>query len=325
MIEKIGNVKLNLRYYNGNDEYSDGNIEDELLKIAENKNDFDEAIYESDKWPLIYHFSKRRQNILEWYDFKDNETLLEVGAGCGAITGLFLKKLKKVVAIEISKKRSLINANRNKKYENLEILVGNLNDMEISEKFDYITLIGVLEYSRGFTNSETPEITFLEKLKKYLKPNGKIIIAIENKFGLKYWAGAREDHTGKYFDGIQGYLETKNVATYSKTELEKILKKSGFSDLEFYYPFPDYKMPEMIYSDYYLPKIGDLRNLVHNYDMTRYIFFDEGVVYDQLIKDANFQKFSNSFLVISKNKKEGIKKYENYFYKIFRCWKKRKI
>ncbi|BBM51178.1 methyltransferase [Leptotrichia trevisanii] len=333
MIEKIGNVKLNLSYYNGKDEYSDGDIENELLEIAKNNDSFEDVIYESDKWPLIYHLSKQRQNILEWYDFKGNETLLEVGAGCGAITELFLKKLKKVVAIEISKKRSLINANRNKKYKNLEIMVGNLNDIEISEKFDYITLIGVLEYSKGFTISETPEITFLKNLKKHLKPNGKIIIAIENKFGLKYWAGAREDHTGKYFNGIQGYLDIETVATYSKTELEDILKKVGLTDFEFYYPLPDYKMPEVIFSDNYLPKIGDLRNLIHNYDMSRYILFDEGVVYDQLIKDKNFEKFSNSFLVVSKNKKieekkeieKEVKKHEGYFYKIFRRWKAKKI
>ena len=67
--------------------------------------------------------------------------------------------------------------------------------------------------------------------------------------------------------------------------------------------------------------------------MSRYILFDEGVVYDQLIKDKNFEKFSNSFLVVSKNKKieekmeieKEVKKHEGYFYKIFRRWKAKKI
>ncbi len=157
MIEKIGNVSLNLNYYNGIDSYSDGDIEDELLNIVKSEKYDEKIVYESDEWPLIYHLSKKRQNILEWHDFGEDSTLLEIGSGCGAITKLFLKKLKKVVAVEISKKRSLINAYRNREFENLEIIVGNLNDIEIKEKFDYISLIGVLEYSRGFTDSHTPE------------------------------------------------------------------------------------------------------------------------------------------------------------------------
>jgi hypothetical protein len=34
MLEYINNVKLDLTYYTGNDEYSDGNIEDELLEMV---------------------------------------------------------------------------------------------------------------------------------------------------------------------------------------------------------------------------------------------------------------------------------------------------
>ena len=305
MIEKIGKVKMNLTYYNGIDAYTDGEVEDELLEIVKKENtDIEEIISKSNKWPIIYHLSKTRHNILEWYDFGENKTVLEV-----------------------SKKRSLINAYRNKNCENLEIFVGNLNDIKLEEKFDYITLIGVFEYSRGFTVSEKPEIDFLNKLKQYLKPDGKIIIAIENKFGLKYWAGALEDHTAVLFDGIQGYLNTEKIATYSKTELENILKEVDLSEFKFYYPFPDYKMPNTIYSEKYLPKVGDLRGLIHNYDMKRYVFFDEGIVYDQLIKDKNIEKFSNSFLVIAERSNEikdikGWKKYGNIIRKIFQCRKR---
>ena len=77
-------------------------------------------------------------------------------------------------------------------------------------------------------------------------------------------------------------------------------------------------MPETIYSENYLPKLGDLRILIHNYDMSRYVFFDEGIVYDQLILDKNMEKFSNSFLVIAENneiKKGG--KYGDIIRKIF--------
>ena len=52
-------------------------------------------------------------------------------------------------------------------------------------KFDYITLIGVLEYANLYTYTENPYIDFLNSIKKFLKKDGKLLIAIENKLGMK--------------------------------------------------------------------------------------------------------------------------------------------
>ena len=38
--EKIGNVLLNYKFYNGTDQYSDGEIEEELLKIVQENKDY---------------------------------------------------------------------------------------------------------------------------------------------------------------------------------------------------------------------------------------------------------------------------------------------
>jgi Dimethyladenosine transferase (rRNA methylation) len=71
--------------------------------------------------------------------------VLEIGSGCGAITGALCEKAEKVTCIELSKKRSEINAWRHKDCENLTILMGNFQEIEpaLTEKYDYITLIGV--------------------------------------------------------------------------------------------------------------------------------------------------------------------------------------
>ena len=45
--------------------------------------------------------------------------------------------------VEISPRRAEISAWKNKDCDNLLIHVGNLNDMDFKEKFDYITLIGL--------------------------------------------------------------------------------------------------------------------------------------------------------------------------------------
>ena len=298
MEEYIGKVKLNLDFYKGTDTYSDGDIEDKLLEVVKNGTDLEEFLTTESEWPYLYYFSNIRHNILEWYDFGEGKSLLEIGAGCGAVTGLFCEKLDRVVAIDLSKRRSSINAYRNQAYDNLEIMVGNFQDIETDEKFDYVTLIGVLEYSIYYIGSEDPFHDMLRKAKNYLKPGGELIIAIENKYGIKYWAGSREDHTGGMFDGIEGYDGVDRVRTFSRHGLERLIKESGFTNTEFYYPVPDYKMPMEIYSEERLPKRGSIKNPSPAYDRDRLELFSEVKALDSVCEDGLFEEFANSFLVI---------------------------
>ena len=294
-LEKV----LNLSFYKGEDQYSDGDCDDELLEIVQNNEDYIEVLKRDNRWPIFYHLSPIRENLLEWYENKKEGSVLEIGAGCGAVSGVFCRKTSRVVGIELSKRRSMINAIRNAKYGNLEIMVGNFEDVQIDEKFDYVSLIGVLEYSPLYISSKTPFEDMIKKTKEFLKEDGKLIIAIENKMGLKYLAGATEDHTGVPFDGVNDYVGINHVKTLSKTELVKLLKDAGYENLEFYYPMPDYKMPTTIYSDKHLPSVGELRNVVNVFDRERYQTFNEEVVYDQLVKDGMFDYFANSFLVFA--------------------------
>lgn len=108
---------------------------------------------------------------------------------------------------------------------------------------------GVLEYAMSFTEGKTPYETFLQRMGAYLKPEGRLLIAIENRLGLKYFAGAPEDHTDLHFFGINGYPGNQSVRTFSKNELGELLENSGFPFLRFYYPYPDYKFPTEIFTD----------------------------------------------------------------------------
>jgi len=302
MRDKIGNVELNLSYYSGRDEYSDGAVEDELLEIVKNNSkDFSNIIYDRASWPILYHLSEEREYLLEWYSFKKHAKVLEVGAGCGALSGCLCRKAESVKAVELSLKRSTINAYKNCECSNLEILVGNFNDIHqnLNEKFDYVTLIGVLEYAPAYIGTENSFVTFLNKVNDCLEEDGKLIIAIENRFGLKYFAGCREDHLGVPFVGIEGYYNrSTHVQTFNKAEMEKLLKDAGFEEWKFYYPYPDYKFPNNIYSDEFLPQKGELMDNIRNFDSSRLILFDETRAYDAIIEAGNFPEFSNSFLIV---------------------------
>lgn len=317
MQETIGNIVLDETYYPGEDLYSDGPIEDEMLEIARNlkEEEYNQMIAERKSWPLLYHFSHIRENIVEWLPITKEDSVLEIGAGCGAVTGALAKKAGSVTCIDLSRKRSQINAWRHKDYENIKILVGNFQDIEenLQEKYQYITLIGVFEYSEGYIGTREPYVEMLRRIEKHLAPGGKIIIAIENRLGMKYWAGCTEDHTGRFFEGLEGYPETVGVKTFSKKEITDIIRKAGNYSAAFYYPYPDYKFPLAVYSDDYLPKKGELTNNLCNYDRSRLLLFDEAKVYDSLTDNGLFGEFSNSFcIVLEKDKTENSLIYTKY-------------
>lgn len=300
--EYIGKVALHYECYSGTDLYKDGS-EEELLEIVRNyeATEYNRVIEERKSWPILYHLSDVRGNIADWIPFTREDRILEIGSGCGAVTGTLAKKAGRVDCIELSRARSLVNAERHKAFDNIDIRVGNFQDIEstLTEKYDYITLIGVLEYAASYIDSEHPYEEFLNIIKGHLKDGGKIIIAIENKYGLKYWAGCKEDHLGTYYSGIEGYVGVDSVRTFSKKGLEQLLMDCGMTDITFYYPYPDYKLPLEIYSDAHLPKAGSLTNNFRNFDNERMLVFDEAKVYDNLIADGMFDIFSNSFLVIA--------------------------
>ena len=293
-------MKVNYDFYNSKDKYSDGEIENEIIEYAKKYNDkqTDEIFKKDIRWPVFYHLTPIRKNILNWYPFKKDSSVLEIGAGMGAITSILCEKCKEVVSVELSKNRAKSIEIRNEDKENLEIIVANLNDIDFNEKkFDYITLIGVYEYAALYTNTENPYIDFLNKIKKLLKPDGKLLIAIENKFGMKYWLGAPEDHTSVVYDGITGYSKESKIRTFGKKELKDLLKTSGFEYTNFYYPLPDYKLPTVIFSDEYLPTVDTIENYIPYYYEQTIAQFDEKKAYREVIKNNMFDFFANSFFV----------------------------
>lgn len=289
-------AELNLDYYQDKDKYSDGDIEEVLLSYVRGTLGKDALLREENFYPILYHLSPLRENILNWYPFAEDARILEVGSGCGALTGLLCRSAKEVVSVELSKRRASINYERNKDCANLRIMVGNLNDMRFDESFDYIVLNGVLEYAMSFTEGEKPYERFISGLCRFLKPGGHFLIAIENRMGLKYFNGAPEDHTGRYFDGINRYPDNDTVRTFSHAELSDLLKDCGLPAQRFYYPYPDYKFPMEIFTDETICTYGYGRPFA-NLDEKRGRLFEENSVWRTLAKEKIVAQFANSFLV----------------------------
>mgnify|MGYP000349824185 CR=1 FL=1 len=110
-MEKIGQVILDDTLYPGKDLYTDGAIEDEMLEIARNyrEKQWNGVIAERASWPILYHFSHIRENILSWIPFTGEENVLEIRFRMWCCTALSAKKAKRlpVLNFQESEARSM--------------------------------------------------------------------------------------------------------------------------------------------------------------------------------------------------------------------------
>lgn len=286
MNSKIGKVTLNLDFYHGDDSCVGSELEKSLLEMVKSGKNLEEMLLNENDGRILYHLSDIRKNLLSWYTFDKDASILEIGAECGAVTGLLCEKAGRVVAIEQSKIRAEIGAYRNN-FDNLEIIVGRMDDIKLNEKFDVVTLLGSLDL--------TPELT--KKAKDTLNPGGIIIIATANKYGLKYWSGASDEETGTIFVDTE---DKSNIKGFSKSSLTKLLAEQGISSVEFYYPIPDHRLPLYIYTDESLPSSEIINTETVEYNNEGLKLFNERKVSDELLKDGMYPDFANSFLVFGR-------------------------
>lgn len=275
-------MKLNLDYYK--EELDNKQISEEYEEVL-NKiqnydgEDFSETLDKKSKIKNIIALSNIRENILNWYEFKNDASILEINCNYGEITGLLCERASKVVSIESSKKYADIIEKRHRNKENLELIVGDFLQIEIQEKFDYIVVLGLVK------NLEM----ILNKCKEYLKDNGIILLGVDNKFGVKSWITTKEESK---------VINNSNTAI-SREKLEKILENMNY---KYYYPLPDYKLPNIIYTDNYMPSLSNIyRDLTYKDENVN---FKEVDAYREIIENnpEDFKKFANSFLLEISNK-----------------------
>ncbi len=219
-------------------------------------------------------FTIVRQSLIEWFSTSESDNVLIVGEPEGFMASLF---------------------------DGRAALVQSVNDVSMlsscADKNDKYDLILMYDLYSFCITSNTLVCDMIRSLKSLLTQDGVLFLAMENKLGLKYFAGCQEEQNGDYFTGIEDYVGLSDIRPLSKRELTDTLETISDISYKFYYPYPDYKYPTMIFSDDCLPTAGELNRNLRNIDRDRYILFDECKVYDSLIKAGLFPEFSNSYLI----------------------------
>lgn len=272
--------------------YENEDLESIIYDIVCNGEDYTDAIRKNNNYVYHYFLSPLRHDLFQWYPFKKEGSLLEIGASYGQLTSLFTKKVDHVVAVEDTKSKCDLISKRAKE---ATVLYCEFNDLQTDEKFDYIILCNIFEYSKAFVESENPYSDYLSYLKGFLKEDGVILMAISNRLGMKYFAGFKEEHTNQLFNGINGFKNNEYVQTFTKSEITSIIEDAEFSNYRFYYPYPNHDFAKIINTDNLINEIPYLE--AKEFVEERIHFFDEYELNIALCEDNISQYFANSFLI----------------------------
>ncbi|MDD2031070.1 methyltransferase [Pseudomonas sp. 39167] len=254
-------------------------------------------------WPSLYHLSSTRANLLRVFEADLRGDVLEIGAGCGAITRYLGEQGGNILALEGSSRRASIARARTRDLPNVSVLAETFENFQIDKKFDVVTLIGVFEYANLFVSGENPAANMLQKVRSLLKPDGLLIIAIENQLGLKYFAGAPEDHVVTPMFGVEGRYNSTTPQTYGKQVITSLLSDAGFLSNEFFAPFPDYKLPVSIVTEEGFEEPGfdaaafAWQSARRDPQLPELCTFSLELAWPQICKNGLGMDMSNSFLI----------------------------
>ena len=177
----------------------------------------------------------------------------------------------------------------------IDKVIDNIEEYK-NKKYDYIYLNGTLENAKQIMNSENSEIDLINFFKSLLQEDGKLFIAVDNKLGVRYLSGNKSEHCNNIYDSLKN--DFCNGKLFSKTELDKIIEKIGFKYNRYYYPLPNYKNINIIFTDEMLPSKNDSKinyNVV--YDEGSLVVKDEISILKTFIEEEQFVKFTNSYII----------------------------
>ena len=282
-------------------------LEQRLLDICESNRgmEYKQLIKRYNEPEITMALSPIRCNCIEWLKISKKDKILVLGSGYGEVIELLTTRADSVVCIDTSLVKSKVNLLRNFNRENLTIYVSSIEKIKRNiklGKFDYIFMIGSLSIAEDFYDTPIdPHTDILKFAKQHLEKNGNIVIAEDNKYGIKYFEGTKPQK-GEYFESFTGNIQ--NIHMFSKNELKKLIESLNM-EYEFYYPYPDYMFAMSIFSDAAWPEQGQLGDYDNTWERGKLDLFNQGNALENLSRDGMFDLFSNSFVVILNDKQSN--------------------
>jgi len=125
----------------------------------------------------------------------------------------------------------------------------------------------------------------VSKLIRKEKPNTKLVLIFDNKYGMNYF----EEEFG---DKEKEALSVKAV-------------REWIGEHSTYYPYPNYRYVYKLFSDKEMPGAGELSQ-IKAYDYPRFALKDIGERFSQAAKTGDFDSFANSYIIVAGGSEENV-------------------
>ncbi|MEE8886450.1 MAG: hypothetical protein SOI56_07805 [Eubacteriales bacterium] len=277
--------------------------EKKILSVLETEPEerFADVTWEKADPDLLYELSPWRAGLTSWLPISASDSVLEMQAGYGALTAGLADRAGTVVCLERTPEQYQINSLRQRDRKNVECGLWEVSggDEEIQKfleekyqksednarKFDWVILY--------IPNSALSLRSELELAEVFTGENGHVVVAVDNKTGLRSRNGGGIPH-----------------GAMSKKGLERIFEELGWS-ADFYYPYPSLEFTESIYSDRFLPRPEELSSYRQSFYKARLCWFDEQEEYADALENHFYPLVANSYLCILTRKKAEAEKADN--------------
>jgi len=250
----------------------------------------------------------------------EQSVILDLGSGYGNITIPLARYYKKVIAVDTSlellefiRVRAESEGLTNIEYvhaDPFEYCNLPFND----EVFDAVVLSGVLEWVGAAKLDENPfvlQMKFLAQIRRVLKGDGFLYMAIENRWFPDYFY--RDPHSKLRYTAhlprfiANGYAKFMGQQDGYRTYIYgyfgycRMLKKVGFSDLKFNFPFPSYRNPLAIW-----PENNAASRVITQADYFRPAYTSKWRILINLLSKIHLAGlFLSSFMIIAPIRESG--------------------
>ena len=239
-----------------------------------------ETLLKHQPWLEDVIYSPKRQAGLELLQLHGDEFCIDYGCMWGALTVPLALRTKFVLGVDqtLESLQFLKVRLRDEGVDNVALLRNDLRKMPIlpdQVRVDVAVVNGVLEWipedgdielktyygkhhNKAYSgHPKEQQESFLRRVYQNLNEKGKLYLAIENRFDFKMFLGVKDPHSNTLFTSILPRKASNMTSlaklgrpyvnwTYSFEDVASLLKRTGFSKVDLYMCFPDYRFPEII-------------------------------------------------------------------------------
>ena len=203
-----------------------------------------------DKWgvhPSKYTYIKKETIELIKQHIYDQFSVLDVGCGSGATLARIQRNYPNVLLEGIEKNEQAAHIGKML----FPVSCGDIETIEIQESrtYDYIILSGVIEHI-----CEPDKV--LKKVKKHLKPGGKLLLSAYN---IMHISALYQIAQGRFYYGTQEVLNRQHLRYFTGQDLITLLEECDYKICEFTYTASPYKLTKEE-ADYLLALNGKQEN-----------------------------------------------------------------